>query len=256
MQPYVIAHRGASATVPENTLPAFVAAWETGARWVEADTQPTADDVPVILHDSTLDRTTTGSGAVRAHTAAQVAELEVVGLPGERPPTLSALLELVSADRAVLLEIKGPHTRAQVSAVLAAVRAAGCADRVLLQSFDIDVLRELAGLAPGLPFGLLVERLDDDPVRRCRELGAVAYNPHHRAVLGRAGVVPELHAAGISVAVWTADDPGDWARLSAAGVDAVITNTPGEFLRWQAGPGGRDPSTGGSGDVSAGKRAR
>ncbi|MGS0687044.1 glycerophosphodiester phosphodiesterase [Nakamurella sp. GG22] len=235
MQPYVIGHRGASATVPENTLPAFVTAWEAGARWVEADTQPAADDVPVILHDPTLDRTTTGSGPVRGHTAAQVAELDVVGLPGGRVPTLAALLELVSGDRAVLLEIKGRHTAAQLSAVLTAVRAAGCADRVFLQSFDIDVLRELVKLAPATPFGLLVERLDDDPVGRCRELGAVAYNPHYSAVIDRPEVVPELHAAGISVAVWTADDPDDWARLSAAGVDAVITNTPAEFLRWQAG---------------------
>src|SRR3954471_16110732 len=58
----VIGHRGASADVPENTLPAFAAAWESGAPWVEADTQPTSDGVPVILHDDDLDRTTSGSG--------------------------------------------------------------------------------------------------------------------------------------------------------------------------------------------------
>ena len=236
MQPYVIGHRGASATVPENTLPAFVAAWEAGARWVEADTQPTADGVPVILHDSTLDRTTTGAGPVREHTATQIAELEVVGLSGARVPTLTALLAELTGDRAVLLEIKGPHTAAQLTAVLAAIRAAGCADRVFLQSFDTDVLHELVGLAPGLPFGLLVERLDDDPVGRCRDLGAVAYNPHYGAVIEHPEVVPELRAAKISVAGWTADDPADWARLAAAGVDAVITNTPAAFLRWQARP--------------------
>src|SRR4051794_4451175 len=126
MQPYVIGHRGASHAVPENTLDAFVAAWEGGARWVEADTRPTADGVPVILHDSTLDRTTSGSGPVRGHTAAQVTGFDVVGLPGGRVPTLAALLAALSGDRAVLLELKGEHTSGQLSAVLAAVRAADC----------------------------------------------------------------------------------------------------------------------------------
>ena len=65
-QPIVVAHRGASAHVPENTVPAFEAAWNAGAQWVEADTQPTADGVPVILHDELLDRTTSGSGPIRA----------------------------------------------------------------------------------------------------------------------------------------------------------------------------------------------
>ena len=70
----VIAHRGASADVPENTLPAFEAAWAAGARWVEADTQPTADGVAVILHDDDLDRTTTGSrSGPRAHSPADLA---------------------------------------------------------------------------------------------------------------------------------------------------------------------------------------
>jgi glycerophosphoryl diester phosphodiesterase len=236
MQPYVIGHRGASRTVPENTLAAFVAAWQAGARWVEADTQPTADGVPVILHDSTLDRTTSGSGPVREHTAAQVAELDVVGLPGGRVPTLAALLAILSGDRAVLLELKGGHTAGQLSAVLAAVRAADCTEKVFLQSFEVAVLQDLARLAPEVPFGLLVERLDDDPVGRCRELGAVAYNPQYRALLDRPQVVGELHAAGISIAVWTADDPADWGRLAAASVDAVITSTPAEFLCWQARP--------------------
>ena len=75
--------------MPENTLPAFIQAWDSGAGWVEADTRPTVDGVPVILHDDDLDRTTSGSGPVRARTAREVAGLGVLGLPGGRVPELS-----------------------------------------------------------------------------------------------------------------------------------------------------------------------
>ena len=235
--PVVIGHRGAAADVPENTLASFESAWAAGATWVEADTQPTADRVPVILHDGTLDRTTTGSGPVRNRTAAEVAAVLIRDSPGDGVPTLSALLERVTGSRAVLLELKGEHTSAELAAVLATIEVHGCGRRVLLQSFEVPVLRRLAALAPGLPFGLLVEHLDDDPVGRCRELGAVAYNPPHRAVLERPGVVGTLRAAEIAVAVWTADDPADWAALTSAGVDAIITNDPQRLLRVQ-GAGG------------------
>jgi glycerophosphoryl diester phosphodiesterase len=229
----VIAHRGASARVPENTLPAFDAAWQAGARWVEADTQPTADGVAVILHDDDLDRTTTGSGPVRRHTAADLARLRIRGLPDVSVPTLSGLLARVDPERAVLLEIKGEHTAQQVARLLAVCGGSGQDERVFLQSFDVSALEQVKALAPGRPFGLLVERLDGDPVGRCRALGAVAYNPDYREVIANPAVVPTLRDAGIAVAVWTSDDPAEWDALTTAGVDAIITNTPAELLAWQ-----------------------
>jgi glycerophosphoryl diester phosphodiesterase len=96
------------------------------------------------------------------------------------------------------------------------------------------VLDHIRRAAPTRPIGLLVEHLDPDPVGRCRALGAVAYNPGYREVIDNPGSVTKLRDAGITVAVWTADDPADWERLTAAGVDAIITNKPGELLDWQA----------------------
>ncbi len=235
--PLVIGHRGSAADVPENTLASFVAAYAAGARWVEADTQPTADGVPVILHDATLDRTTTGTGPVRDRSAAEVAAVRIRDAPGEGVPQLGALLAAMTDPRSLLLEVKGEHTTAQLAAVLDTIRVHGPRRRVFLQSFEVPVLRRLADIAPGRPFGLLVEDLDDDPVGRCRELGAIAYNPRYRALLERPEMVPALRAAGIAVAAWTADDPADWERLTAAGVDAIITNTPARLLRQQAARG-------------------
>ena len=229
----VVAHRGASADVPENTLPAFEAAWAAGACWIEADTQPTADGVAVILHDEDVDRTTTGSGPVRSHTAADVTRLRIRGLPVARVPELGELLALLERDRALLLEIKGEHTAEQTAQILAVCAASGHDERVLVQSFEVPALRQVRALAPARSIGLLVERLDPDPVGRCRALGAAAYNPDYREVLANPEAVRALRAAGIAVAVWTADDPADWETLTTAGVDAIITNTPAGLLAWQ-----------------------
>ena len=213
----MIGHRGASAVVPENTLPAFLASWDTGAAWVEADTQPTADGVPVILHDADLDRTTTGRGWVRERSAAQVAQLGIRGLPGAGVPTLAQLLALLGAGRNLLLEIKGSHSGAEVAEIVRVCAASGQDHRIFLQSFEVPVLEVLRELAPGRPFGLLVESVDDDPLARCAAMGATAYNPAHRAVLDRPELVGQLRAAGIAVAVWTCDDPAGWEALTRPG---------------------------------------
>lgn len=234
-RPLVIAHRGASASWPENTLSAFLAAWHAGVTWVEADTQPTADGVPVLLHDRDLDRTTTGRGPVRAARQRDVARLTVRGRPGEWVPTLDELLTMLTPARALLLELKGYHTSAQIRTVLAAIDEHDAAGRVLLQSFELEVLRELHRADPDRPFGLLVTDVDADPVTRCRELGAAYYNPSAGSLLRRPDVMPALHAAGIGIACWTSDDPTQWAALAGAGVDAIITNRPAALAAWQRG---------------------
>lgn len=241
--PIVIAHRGASAAAPENTLPAFLAAWAAGVAWVEADVQPTSDNVPVILHDDLLDRTTDGTGPVRAQTALEVARLDAgswFGMGSVRPymgaavPELSQLLEILAADRSLLLEIKGEHTRQQVLAEIDVVLASGWEDRVLLQSFDVPALRHVRAALPDRSVGLLVKKeLHADPVAVCRDLGAVAYNPAHVLLRDRPDLVRTVHDAGIAVLAWTADDPADWHFLTEVGVDGIITNTPAELLAWQ-----------------------
>ncbi|MET0864878.1 MAG: glycerophosphodiester phosphodiesterase family protein [Nakamurella sp.] len=229
--PIVVAHRGASAHVPENTVQAFEAAWNAGAEWVEADTQPTADGVPVILHDEQLDRTTSGTGPVRAELAAVVSQLEILGLPGARVPAVADVLAALTPQRKVLLEIKGEHTADQVTVLLRTVD--GHDEQVELETFEVDVLRTVRAIAQTRPIGLLVDGLDADPVAVSQELGAVAYNPEYREILRRPQVVPQLHAARIAIAAWTCDDPDDWQRLTDSGVDAIITNTPAELLVWQ-----------------------
>jgi glycerophosphoryl diester phosphodiesterase len=236
--PVVIAHRGACAVAPENTMAAFRAAWEAGARWLETDVQPTADAGLVLIHDDEVDRTTDGIGQVRELTTAALTGLDAgfwfgPSFAGAPVPTVDDLLAEITGDRRLLLEIKGEHTPDQVASIVQAVRAAGAEQRVLLQSFEVPVLRRLRAILPVEPIGLLVEDVGDDPVGDCHDLGAVTYNPYVGAVLERPEVVETLHAAGIAMMPWTSDDPEQWMALSDLGVDGIITNDPAALLGWQ-----------------------
>lgn len=236
--PRVIAHRGAAAHRPENTMSSFHAAFEAGALWVETDVQPTADDRLVLIHDHRVDRTSNGTGLVRNATADDLAALDMgswfgAEWAGQKLPHLTELLTLITGPRRLLLEIKGSFRTAQLRLLLAALDAAGVTDRVFLQSFDVPTLRRLRKLLPHDPIGLLVETIDGDPVAACRALAAATFNPDYRELIARPELVGRLHDAGIATMPWTANDESAWQQLTDLGVDGIITDRPGELLAWQ-----------------------
>ncbi|KQX50735.1 MULTISPECIES: glycerophosphodiester phosphodiesterase family protein [unclassified Streptomyces] len=241
----VIAHRGAPSAAPENTLVSDEVARRGGAVWIENDVQPSKDGVPYILHDTTVDRTTDGTGPVRSLTAAQLDALDAgswfaPAYAGTRVPTLAAqLADLRERGGKLLLEIKGRHSHAEVARIVREVRAQDMTGRVFVQSFDIPSLRFVHELAPELPLGLLRGTLDADPVALAGELGLSAYNVADAALATRPGLVGELHAAGVAVNVWTVDTPARWKALDALGVDGIITNRPTELGGWSSGREGR-----------------
>jgi len=121
--PIAIAHRGNTAGGPiENSIGAFNATFATGAKWFEADVLWTSDNVPVLMHDQTVDRTTTGTGAVASMTAAQFTALTLND--GQHPPTLDQALALIraSSDRQMVLEVKNILTAAQQTILLDELR--------------------------------------------------------------------------------------------------------------------------------------
>ena len=155
----IIAHRGNACGAPENTLEAFRQAVELGADGVELDVQLSSDGVPVVIHDETLERTTDGAGAVAEHSAAEITALSA-GLwfqppfPAARPPTLDAVLEVLSpAGLEIHLELKTdihPYPGlAEAVAALVGRRALG--DRVMISSFNHHTLMEVRRCAPELP---------------------------------------------------------------------------------------------------------
>ncbi|MCD7101138.1 glycerophosphodiester phosphodiesterase [Pseudoclavibacter sp. 13-3] len=246
--PTIIGHRGASSEAPENTIAAFDAAVDAAAResgpeapaWIELDLQHTADGEVVVIHDDELDRTTSGQGAVSAHTLVEVRTLDAgswrdAAFGDQRIPTLTELVEWTAANPTahVLVEYKGAWSPQQITPTVARFEAAGVGERLVLQSFDPSTVRALQLRAGDYARGLLIDEtahyLD---IEIAELLGVSAVNPHWRRALADPNLVRAVHERlGAQMAVWTPDEPADWDALAAAGVDAIITNRPRQAHR-------------------------
>lgn len=251
-RPLVFAHRGASAALPEHTLPAYQRALDDGADGVECDVRLTRDGHLVCVHDSRLERTSDGRGRVSAHTLAELERLDfgswhrgAAGLAttdATRVLTLDRLLrELRRAGRPVqvLVETKHP-TRygAEVERRLVALlRRHGLADpapddpvQVTVMSFSPLAIRTVRRLAPALPTVLLLEGLPPLPRIGRLPFGTRIAGPGIRLVRSRPHLVPALRAAGNRVYVWTVNHPSDLDLVLRLDVDGVITDRPAEVL--------------------------
>jgi glycerophosphoryl diester phosphodiesterase len=246
----IASHRGGAYLWPENSLLAFRQALALGVDVVECDVHLTADDDVVVIHDPTLDRTTTGRGPVREARLADLAAVRLRGPDGqptdERVPTLAQLLQLLAPARAgLLLEIKtGPGRQRYPGIeekVLALVRAAGLADRTLVMAFEPDTLRRLRELDRSARTVLLVSRrmletagaAAADAVRWTREHGGTHLGMDFRALDGR--VIEAARSAGVVVAAWTVNDEADLRRIMGLGVDLVISDRPDLALELRGG---------------------
>lgn len=230
-RPLVIAHRGASATHPENTLPAIAEAVALGADIVELDVHEAADGIAVLMHDRALARTIGRAGVIDALSSTELAALGV--------PRLADALDAISgADVTLCLEFKDGEYRPPE---LAAAWLVAQFERLALHD------RAVANL-PSLAVAEHVRRRDRrirlvvDCARRPRDArdaaeiaAALAATGAHAVEYEQSTVTAEaVHACrrlGLPVWAWTANDPADWSRLRAAGVDAILTDDPGGLLR-------------------------
>jgi glycerophosphoryl diester phosphodiesterase len=233
-----VAHRGYSAIAPENTLPALAAAGPAGATLVEFDVRTTADGVPVVIHDRTVDRTTNGTGAVGDLTVDELRALDAgswfsPAYAGMRVPLLAEVLDLLAGSR-LLVEIKPPATLEQVKVILAQIADRGLLGRTVVQSFDPDVLRLARDAVPDLARGLLRLRIGTDTVVLARELDVAYCNLPVADVLGDVATVAALTEAGVAILPWTANDMGRWPELIRAGVAGMISDRTGELTGWLA----------------------
>lgn len=247
-QPAVIAHRGLSSVIPENTLQALLSGGRAGADWIEMDVNTTQDGVPVVIHDNTVDRVTAGTGDVSTLTSGYVAGLEAgswfaPAYAGAKVPTLAEFLDQTNTEgTGLLLEIKGPETREEVQRVVAMLKERGMLEQTIVQSFDTNVLQYAREAAPSLRLGLLRGALDADVVAAAKQYGAVTYNPSWAALAARPAAIKELHDAGIAVMPYTVDSTQQWKDMTDAGVDGIITNRAGALVGFQSAAGTTDPA--------------
>ncbi len=222
-----IAHRGASAEAPENTLPAFARAVEVGADAFELDVRRSSDGVAVVIHDATLERTTTLTGNVAARTAA---ELERAGVPSlaevlDAFPTTPLLIEVKEG------EVQSPtadairRTNATARCVMASENhealAAFRASPFLVGASGRDITRAwLSTLL--IPFG---------PRSRADYVCASVPWKHHGLTVPTTRFVRALHRRGSAAHVWTVDDEATALLLWRRGVNGIVTNHPARLLQ-------------------------
>jgi glycerophosphoryl diester phosphodiesterase len=240
-RPLVAAHRGGAALWPENSLTAFRGAIALGVDALEFDVHLTADGEPVVIHDATLDRTTTGHGPVRSVTLARLQALRLLDRAGapsaETVPTLAQVLEVArTAPVFVLPEIKLDLARAPYPAierrVVALLRTHGLLGRAVVQSFDDATLTRLHALEAGLRTMLLVNRVrmttqasrSGDAVRWAVDLAATDLGIDFRLV--DAELVAAARAARLRLSAWTVNTDDDLRRMGALGVDLVMSDRP------------------------------
>jgi len=229
-----IAHRGASAAAPPNTLAAFEKAIELGADGVEFDVHLSADGVPVIIHDFTVGATTDGSGRVTDKTLAQLKQLDAgshfdPAFAGERIPTLEEVLEAVGSRLLLNIELKTTSLRDNglEPTVITQVEQHGLSDSVLFSSFNPFSLRRAKRIAPHIPVGLLYSPGLPLPLRHAwlaPMFPHEARHPEHTMV--NTHCMARARRRGYWVNTWTVDDPDDMRRLIGLGVDGIITNVP------------------------------
>jgi len=208
---------------------------------VELDVQLTADGHVVVIHDPTLDRTTTGRGDVRRRTLAEVRAVSA-GYPdrfgtayaGERVPTLAEAFGLLRGRARVLIEIKTESVTDDADGgvearVVEEVRRAGQAGEVALISFDQRAIVRLRELAPEVTRGRLFGRTSADEVLAAAGEAACGLVMPHKSQLNDA-LAARVHAAGLKLATWVVDEPGELKELSRFGLYGVGSNRPGVLL--------------------------
>lgn len=268
-RPLVVAHRGASADVPEHTLAAYAKALADGADGLECDVRLTADGHLVCVHDRRVDRTSDGHGVVSTLELAELEQLDFAAWPegakavdslgadGFGVLTLERLLQLViEADRPVQLAIETKHPTRWAGRVerklvelltrydVARPRPAE-ASTVRVMSFSTLALRRVNDLAPALPLVWLTSRarLGMSATRPLAGTGIVSgmpsgvdgFGPSIGLLRDRPELVRAAHDRGRSVHVWTVDDPSDAELCARLGVDVVITNRPAAIASVLAG---------------------
>lgn len=230
-----IAHRGASGYAPENTLAAFDKAVEMQADYIEIDVQLSKDDLPVVIHDDTLDRTTNGTGNVSAYTLEELRSLDAGSwfdkkYAGEKIPSLNEVLEMYGEKIDILIELKSPELYPGVEEKVAEALAKyklDTSNNIVIQSFNHPSVIKSAELLPEITHGVLAgENYKNVTDQQLQEFAAYAeyFNPNLKIVSSE--LVDNVHQAGMKISPYTIKTKAEAERIYKFGVDGLITDYP------------------------------
>ncbi|AGE50057.1 glycerophosphoryl diester phosphodiesterase [Acanthocystis turfacea Chlorella virus Canal-1] len=217
----LISHRGLALPVlTENTMGAFRTVMTTPCRFIEMDVHKTKDGVPVVFHDSTLDRVAGVSGEIHSMTWNRLQEIK---LPcGESIPSLFHVLSEFQNNVKFDIEIKSKDT---AEAVLQDILSAGIStDNVIVTSFKWEEIEMMRQLAPGIKTGLISTCFPRCCIRKCQKIGSNVAVLFHQTITK--GVVEYAKSRGIEVYAFTVNNKKRIKSLLGYGVAKVITDVP------------------------------
>jgi len=255
-RPLIIAHRGASAHAPENTLPAFQMAIDVGADGVELDVRLSKDGIPVVVHDRNLKRLAGRLETVSNMTAEDLARIDIgshfnathpkrarAEFVGVRIPTLSSVLDLFAGSTGLVhVELKIDKKRelmALVNAVCRVIHASPALSRIVLSSFRLTALAEAKHLLPSVRTSALFSPSIMRFIKRRRHIialarafGANEVSPNHALVTPK--FTRLARDIGMPVNIWTCDNVKWVERARKLGINAVMTNDPAKLLSYRS----------------------
>lgn len=241
----IVAHRGASAEAPENTLGAFQLAWEQGADAIEGDCYLTADSKIVFTHDDTTERVSGIKLTVSATSLGKLRTLDVGSwkdpkFSQERMPTLEEICATVPAGKVFFIEVKcGPEIVPQLQAAVSGSRLEN--SQIVIISFNREVIQSAKRALPDIQcywlFQFRQDKTDghwypstESVIATARRIGADGVDLKANMQLVDREFVTACHQAGLSMHAWTVDDPAVAVQLRDLGFASITTNRPG-FLR-------------------------
>lgn len=253
--PLIIGHRGASAVAPENTLAAFARAMLDGADGIEFDVRLARDEVPVVIHDATLERTGLAKARVSELTSDELRQVDVgswftgrapgsdIDFSGEKLPTLQQVFEFFSGKSGLLyLEMKrnagdGANLAAEV---VKSIQRHTMHEQVIVESFDLPLIEQVKKLDASIRTAALFEPKLSQPLSLVRTMKPVELAKYYGAdeialhhTLASLRLTGKAKEAGLSIVVWTVDNTQWIERARTLGVAALITNDPALMLSYR-----------------------
>lgn len=235
--PPVIAHRGASAYAPENTLAAFALAADLGIKWVEFDVMQAACGEPIIFHDEQLDRTSNGTGDVDQYNYAYLQSLDAGSwfhprFAGEKIPSLQQVMQLLKqlglSANIELKPLAGQDASLVERVLQDMAQHAFTHETILYSSFSINTLRLLRKHAPAALLGLLLHEWLPDWQKIADELDCVSIHVNEEIMTEESA--QKIKAMGKLLLCYTVNDPSRANTLFNWGVDAVFSDTPDKII--------------------------
>ncbi len=231
-----VAHRGATGYAPENTLAAFDKGVEMKSDYIEIDVQRSKDGELVVIHDTTVDRTTDGTGYIKDLTFEQLRQLDAGSwkgeqFTGEKIPSFSEILDRYRGKTGILIELKAPELYPGIEEQVTQELTQRNLDRpnnekIIIQSFNFESMKKMNTLLPNVPIGVLTSSKAHTAPEALKEFSAYAdyFNPSYGIVTKE--LVAEVHGLGMKISSWTVRSQEAADFLIEMGVDAIITDYP------------------------------